>query len=56
MKSVGITVPLNPDEYKRKVGGNEEITYFVEMKDDEVALQQWQKVEQSDGKKRTKIV
>jgi len=58
MKNVGITVPLNPNEYERKVRGNEEImqTCFVEMKDGEVALQQWQKVEQADGKKRTKIV
>jgi len=31
-------------------------TCFVEMKDGKVALQQWQKVEQADGKKRTKIV
>lgn len=42
MTNVGITVPLNPDEYERKLRGNEEImqTCFVEMKDGEVALQQ----------------
>lgn len=57
MPSSGATLPVNPDEFARKLeetGGD--LSNILESLADTIHHEQWKKVTLDDGKKRTKIV
>jgi hypothetical protein len=57
MRSYGTTVPLNPDEFIRKLEENAvAIPEIFESFPDEIHHEQWKKVTLDYGKKRTKVV
>ena len=58
MKNAGSSVPINPDEFGRNVQESSDRMeeYLSEIKEENVSLPQWKKVELPDGKKKTKIV
>lgn len=57
MKNIGVNVLLNPDEYGRQIQGDGATLqiYLEQITDDEITLQQWRRVDQADGKKKTKV-
>ena len=56
LKSAGVTVPLNPDEFVRKLEETDLLDENKEKLNQTIYHQQWKKVTMTDGKKRTKIV
>ena len=56
LKSAGATVPLNPDEFVRKLEETDLLDENKEKLNQTIYHQQWKKVTMTDGKKRTKIV
>lgn len=55
-KCVGADVPLSPDEYARKLKEANPQNLITSVKNPLIKYQQWMKVSEDDGKKRTKVV
>ncbi|VDI22192.1 Hypothetical predicted protein [Mytilus galloprovincialis] len=56
MKKAGASVPLNPDEFIRKLRTTPANTFLSSLVDEEVVFSQWKKVDMPDGRKKTVIV
>jgi hypothetical protein len=51
MKKAGAEVPLNPDEFNRKLSTTSADTFLSSITDDDVAYSQWKKVDIPGGKR-----
>ncbi len=55
-RTAGVDVPPNPEDYAKKVKDIDLNCLLSRIQESDVAFEQWQKVDCSDGKKRMKVV